>query len=176
MPASALEIFVKLDGIDGDSTVRGHEKETVVLAFEQDIANLVSVGGGGGGSGKAVFSPVRFRKAVDIGSVPLLMACASGAHIREARFVFRRAGAGIDYYKIVLEDVVVAHIAQRAGTGAQYPLSFGQMATGADTAGGLDEIALEYARVRWEYRPIGADGMPTGAITGGWDRVRSEPL
>jgi hypothetical protein len=29
MPAGTLDIFVKLDGIDGESTVRSHENETV---------------------------------------------------------------------------------------------------------------------------------------------------
>ena len=35
MATAPFEIYVKLDGIDGESTVRGHENETVVLSYEQ---------------------------------------------------------------------------------------------------------------------------------------------
>ena len=38
MATAPFEIYVKLDGIDGESTVRGHENETVVLSYEQSIA------------------------------------------------------------------------------------------------------------------------------------------
>jgi type VI protein secretion system component Hcp len=45
---------VKLDGIGGESTVRGHENETMVLSYEQNTG-------------------VRFRKPVEKGSLPLCL-------------------------------------------------------------------------------------------------------
>jgi type VI secretion system secreted protein Hcp len=170
MSNGALEIFVKLDGIEGESTVKGHAKETVVLSYEQGIEQSTSTGTGTGGSaGRASFSTVRFRKPVDKGSIPLLLACASGTHIKDARFTFRRPVTGIDFYKVVLTDVVVARIVQRAGTGAQYPLSFDELTAGAASADFLDEVALTYAKIQWEYVPIGPGGAPGTPIKGGWD-------
>jgi len=32
-----LEIFLKLDGIEGESSAISHEKETIVLSYEQGI-------------------------------------------------------------------------------------------------------------------------------------------
>ena len=87
-------------------------------------------GGGGSSAGKATFSPVRFRKNVDAASIPMLLACAAGKHIKDARFTFRRSAAGFEFYKVMLEDVLITHIAQRAGTGSQYPLSFGALIRG----------------------------------------------
>jgi type VI secretion system secreted protein Hcp len=168
--AGAFEILAKLDGIDGESNIKGHEKETLVLSYEQAIDEQSSgPGGGGGGAGKAIFSGVRFRKPVDVGSIPLLLASASGAHIKDAVFTFRRIGIGVEFYKVTLNDVTVAHIAQIAGTGAQYPLSFGALNAGATSDGFLDEVTLNYSKIQWQYRPVGPGGTPGSPVNGGWD-------
>jgi type VI protein secretion system component Hcp len=112
---------------------------------------------------------VRFRKPLDKGSVPLLLAGASGSHIRDARFTFRRAGAALDFYKVTLDEVLVTHVVQRAGAGAQYPLSFDTLTTGADSVGFLDEVTLSYAKIQWEYQPISPSGGPAPVVMGGWD-------
>lgn len=170
MPGSPFDIFVKLDGIDGESTVKGHENETVVLSYEQGIdLPAPPLAGGGAGAGRPTFSGVRFRKPLDKGSVPLLLACASGLHIREARFTFRRTETALDFYKVRLDEVLVTHIVQRAGTGAQYPLSFDALTAGADSAGFLDEVTLSYAKIQWEYQPVGPGGGPAPPVKGGWD-------
>lgn len=120
-------------------------------------------------AGRSTFSGVRFRKPLDKGSIPLLLACAASTVIRSARFAFRRTGTGLDFYLVTLADVLVTHIVQRAGAGAQYPLSFDTLTSGADTAGFLDEVTLSYARIQWEYHPVTGTGAPGPVVTGGWD-------
>lgn len=178
MSNGAIDIFLKLDGIDGESTVKGHENETVVLSYEQGIDHAASplVGGGGATSGRLTFAGVRFRKALDKGSIPLLLACASGSHIRNARFTFRRAGTSLDFHKVRLDDVLVTHIVQRAGAGAQYPLSFDTLMTGAASAGFLDELTLSYAKIQWEYQPVGPSGAPGPVVKGGWDLALNKKI
>lgn len=178
MPGLNLDIFLNLDGIAGESTVKGHESEITVLSYEQavDVAIIHSGSGSGAAAGKATFSSVLFRKNVDAASIPMLLACAAGRHINEARFTFRRAG-NFDFYKVTLESVLITHIAQRAGTGAQYPLSFEMLNSGASNDGFLDEVTLNYSRIRWEYRAHpshGGIGPPTAA--GGWDVIANKPL
>ena len=170
MPAGTLDIFVKLDGIDGESTVRGHENATVVLSYEQSIDHPAPpLAGGGVAAGRPTFSGVRFRKPVDKGSIPLLLASAAGSHIREARFTFRRPGTGLDFYKVILGEVLVTHMAQRAGGGEQYPLAFDTLISGADSAGFLDEVTLSYTKIQWEYQPVSPSGAPVPVVKGGWD-------
>ncbi len=178
MPNQAVEIFLKLDGIDGESAVKGYEKEIVVLSYEQAVDVTVFHSGGGGGvtAGKANFSGVRFRKNVDAASIPMLLACASGQHIKQALFTFRRGAGGFDFYKVTLEDVLLTHIAQRAGTGAQYPLSFTALNTGASSDGFLDEVTLNYARIRWEHRAQRPGGAAGTATSGGWDVSANKKL
>jgi type VI secretion system secreted protein Hcp len=170
MSNGPLEIFLKLDGIEGESGVIGHENETVVLSYEQGIDRPLTMPmGGGGAAGKPDFSGVRFRKSVDAGSIPLLLACASGSHVKDARFTFRKAGTGFEFYKVTLDDVVVTQIVQRAGVGIQYPLSFAWLTAGADSAGILDEVTLAYAKISWEYVSQKPDGSLGSPIKGGWD-------
>jgi type VI secretion system secreted protein Hcp len=177
MSNGSLEIFLRLDGIDGESTVVGHEKETLVLSYEQGIDRPAAPPmGGGAGSGRANFSAVRFRKPVDVGSIPILLACATGTHIKDARFAFRKAGTGFDFYKVTLEDVAVVSVVQRAGIGEQYPLLFATLKAGDDGAGLLDEIALAYTKIRWEYVPQKADGSLGSPIKGGWDVQMNKKL
>ncbi len=171
MPNQLVDIFLKLDGIDGESTVKGHKREIDVLSYEQgiDVTVIHSAGGGGATAGKANFSGVRFRKNVDAASIPMLLACASGTHIAEARFTFRRAAGGFEFYTVTLEDVLITHMAQCAGVGAQYPLSFEALNSGAASDGFLDEATLDYSRIRWEHYSQGHAGGPGTTKKGGWD-------
>jgi len=171
MATAPFEIYVKLDGIEGESTVRGHENETVVLSDEQSVDHPAPplTGSTGAGAGRPTFSGVRFRKPLDKGSIPILLAAAGGTVIRSARFAFRRTGTGLDFYLVTLADALVTHVTQQAGTGAQYPLSFDTLTSGADTMGFLDEVTLSYSKIQWEYHPVTATGAPGPVVTGGWD-------
>src|SRR5688500_8350275 len=162
---AGFDIFLKLDGIDGESTTKGHEKEIRVLSYDQSIDSTVpSGGGGGGGAGKATFSGVRIRKLLDTASIPIALACASGVHIVNARLAFRRGPK--DFYVVALEDVVVTHVGQCATTGIQSPLAFETL--GKSPAGGalLEEVTLHFGKIRWEYRPTGPKGTGLPPITG----------
>ena len=170
MPNPLAAIFLKLDGIDGESTAKGHKKEIDVFSYEQGIdLTVIHIGGGGSAAGKANFSGVRFRKNVDAASIPMLLACAAGKHIRDARFTFRRGAAGFDFYKVTLEDVLITHIAQPGGVGAQYPLSFEALDAGAASEGLLDEVTFDYSRIRWEYHRASHGGGAGAIVKGGWD-------
>ena len=167
---AGFDIFLELDGIDGESTTKGHEKEIEVVSYDQSIDSTVPSGGagaGGAGAGKATFSGVRIRKLLDAASIPIALACASGMHIRSARFAFRRAP--LDFYVVALEDVVVTHAGQCATTGIQSPLEFETLAKSSAGAALLEEVTMHFAKIRWEYRPMGPKGTGLPPITGGWD-------
>ncbi len=166
-----VNILLRLDGIDGESAVKGHEKEIAVLSYEQVVEVTVVLSGGGGGAtaGKSKFTGLRFRKNVDAASIPMLVACTAGQHLKEARFTFRRSASAFDFYTVTLEDVLLTDIAQRAGTGAQYPLSFETMNAGSAHDGILDEVTLNFSRIRWVYRTERPDGSTGATTSGGWD-------
>jgi type VI secretion system secreted protein Hcp len=167
---AAFDIFLKLDGIAGESTTKRHEKEIEVVSYDQSIdSTVITSGGGGSGAGKATFSGVRFRKLLDSASIPIALACASGLHIATARFAFRRPNPPLDFYVVALEDVLVTHTGQCATTGTQSPLAFETLAKSPAGAALLEEVTLHFAKIRWEYRPIGPKGTGLPPIVGGWD-------
>ena len=175
--SGAFDIYLKIDGIQGESTARGHEKEIIVRSYEQAVdATVTSGGGGGGATGKATFSGARFRKPLDKASIPLMLACATGKHIKSARFAFRRQGSNSDYYTITLEEISVTHIAQRAGDGPQFPLSFESLNQGAAVTEFLEDVTLHYSRIKWHYLPLGPDGRAGSPIDGGWDIKANKKL
>ena len=168
----AFEIFLKLDGIEGESTTKGHEKEIQVLSYDQSIDTaLYREGSGGGtGAGKSTFSGVRIRKLLDGASIPIALACASGLHIASAKIAFRRPSPPLDFYVVTLDDVLVTHVGQCASTDVQAPLKFetlGKSPTGP--AALLEEVTLHFDRIRWEYRAMGPKGNALLPISGGWD-------
>src|SRR5262249_17510618 len=120
--------------------------------------------------------PVRFRKNVDVASIPMLLACAQGKAIKDAVFTFTRGASGFEFYKVTLNHVLITHMYQRAGTGEQYPLTFTALDAVATDNGFLDEVTLDYGQIRWEYRtqkPTGAIGT---TVKGGWDVAANKKL
>jgi len=167
---AAFDIFLKLDGIDGESKTKGHEKEIEVLSYDQSIdASLYRDGTGGSGIGKSTFSSVRIRKPLDSASIPIALACASGLHIQSARIAFRRPSPPLDFYVVTLEDVLLTHAGQCATTGTQSPLAFETLAKSPSGAALLEEVTMYFSKIRWEYRRIGPKGTGLPPITGGWD-------
>ena len=156
-PGSGPLLFVKVDGIDGESTQKGHEGEIEAFNFSETFRlNLPSGGtGGGGGAGKFTPGPVVFSKLQGKASIGLLRACAKGQHIPQVTITaFRRTGDGKSSpsYKITLKEVFVSAINER---------------TIGDSI--VDEIQLVYESGRWEvFDPPDAtefDGK-TGKVSG----------
>jgi len=178
MPNPLAAIFLKLDGIDGESAVKGHAKEIEVFSYEQGIDQTVFHSGSGGGSsvGRASCTPVRFRKNVDVASIPMLLACAQGTSIKAAVFTFTRGASGFAFYKVTLHNVLITHIVQRAGTGSQYPLTFVALEAGAADNGFLDEVTLDYRKIEWEYRKQKPTGGLGATVKGGWDVAANRKL
>ena len=179
MPHPLANIYLKLDGIDGESTAKNHKKEIDVFSYEQGLDQSVFHTGGSGASiavGKAKFSPVRFRKDVDVASIPMLLACAQGKSIKEAVFTFTRGASGFEFYKVTLQHVLITHMFQRAGTGEQYPLTFVALDAGASDNGFLDEVTLDYRQIRWEYKAQKPTGGRGTTVKGGWDVAANKKL
>src|SRR4051794_14463967 len=86
MPRAAVadSVFLRLDGIPGDSNVARFENQIVVSSFAWGVANPTRPGGGGGGSARAAFQDLTVTKLVDAASPPLFAAVAAGRHIADA--------------------------------------------------------------------------------------------
>ena len=139
----AVDVFLKLGDIKGESKDAKHAGEIDVLSWSWGLSQSGTVAsGGGGGAGKVNFSDFSFTHNVDKASPLLMKACATGQHVKEGTLVTRKAGKGQQEYLIIkMSDVLV--------TGVQ-PSSAGENA--------MESVSMQFAKVDLEYKPQKADG------------------
>ena len=141
----ATDIFAKIGNIHGESTDVKHKNEIDVLAWSWGVTQSGSMSYGGGvGSGKATFNDLNFTHHVDKATPLLLKACATGTHVPDATITVRKAGEGqLEYLIIKMTDVLITSVAM-------------SMAEGVPS--GIEDVALQFAKVDVEYKPQKADG------------------
>ena len=89
----AVDTFLKLGDIKGESKDSKHGGEIDVLSWSWGVSQTGTMSyGGGGGAGKANFQDLNFMHNVDKASPILMLKCATGEHIKEATLVSRKAG------------------------------------------------------------------------------------
>lgn len=139
----AVDVFLKLGDIKGESKDSAHKGEIDVLSWSWGLSQTGSMGhGGGGGAGKANFSDLSIMHAVDKASPVLMQKCATGEHIKEATLVSRKAGKGQQEYLIVkMNDILITSV-QPSGS-SEHP---------------MESVSMQFAKVDLEYKPQKDDG------------------
>ena len=107
---AAVDYFLKLDGIKGESQDSKHKDEIDLESWSWGETQTGTFsGGGGGGAGKVSMQDFQFVMKVNTASPKLLKACASGEHIKNAVLTCRKAGKEQqEFLKIILSDVLVS--------------------------------------------------------------------
>lgn len=132
----AVDMFLKIDNIKGESTDDRHKDWIEIESFSWGLSNTASVGhGGGGGAGKVNVHDISFVRPVDAASPVLFQACCRGEHLREATLTVRKAGSKQDYLKYKLTDILISSY-QTGGSSGDLP---------------LEEVSLNFNKVHVEY-------------------------
>jgi type VI secretion system secreted protein Hcp len=141
-----VDYFLKIDGIEGESTDNKHAKEIDVDAWSWGESQTGSaVPGSGGGAGKVSMQDFSFVMRFNKASPKLMLACATGKHIKSARLAIRKSGQGQqDYLTFTFHDVLVS--------------SFQTGGTEAAGVAPLDQVSLKYAKIEVEYKAQKPDG------------------
>jgi type VI secretion system secreted protein Hcp len=169
----ASDIFAKLGDIKGESLDDKHRAEIDVMSFSWGMSQTgISATGGGGGAGKVQVHDFTIVKKTDASSPLLFLNCASGAHIKEATLVVRKAGGEqLEFMKIKLTDVLISSY-KPAGAEANL-IGLLQPAHAVDVSRDeipVEQITLNFAKIEFSYQPQGADGKAHGGpILAGWD-------
>jgi type VI secretion system secreted protein Hcp len=149
----AADTFAKIGDIQGESSDARHKGEIDVLSWSWGVsqnATIAGPGSGGAGAGKPTFQDLQFTHVVDKATPNLLKACATGQHIPDATITIRKAGAGQqEFLTIKMSDVIVAGVHPSAPAGAS-ALS--------------ETVALQFAKVDFEYKPQKPDGSLDAGI------------
>ena len=152
----AVDMFLKIDGIKGESHDKTHKDEIEIQSISWGASQSGTFGsGGGGGAGKVNMNDVHFVKYADKASSALFLHCCSGKHIPSALITFRKAGdKPLEYLKIKLTDLLVSSV-QFSGSGGDDRVH--------------ESLSINFSKYEQEYfmqKPDGS-GEPTGNV--GWD-------
>ena len=161
----AVDAFLKLDGIDGESQDNEHKGEIDILAWSWGGCSTGSFDlGGGGSSGKATFQDISLTKYYDKASPNLMAKMADGTHIKEATLFARKAGgsSAIEFLKIKLTDVIITSV------------TFGG-SSGEDRY--TENVCLAFAKFEVAYQAQKNDGAKDGGeIKAGWNIQTNESV
>ena len=150
----AADIFLKIDGIEGESQDSKHAKEIELLSWSWAETQTGSASKGSGmGSGKVEVHDMTFTKNLDKATVKLINYCATGNHIPKAELAMRKAGGEQkEYLKVVLEDVMVSSYS--TGSGGESP---------------TENVSLNFGKFTFEYFVQDNKGAMTSTGKAGWD-------
>jgi type VI secretion system secreted protein Hcp len=153
----AGDMFLKIDGIPGESTDVNHKDEIDILSYTWGESQpATGSASGGAAAARVAMQDFHFAMRVNKASPKLFLACASGAHIANAILTVRRPGANpVEFLKWTLTNVTVASYQ----TASNVPAGESP----------LDQVSFRFAKIEMEYRPVKPDGSLDAPIKAGWD-------
>ena len=153
---AAVDYFLKVDGIDGESTDDKHKNEIDVMSFSWgETQSGTHAGGGGGGAGKVSMQDFHFVMKTSKASPKLLLACATGEHIKKAVLVCRKAGGEQqEYMTMTFSDLLVSSFQTGGSSGDVIP---------------TDQISLNYSKIEYEYKAQDEKGKLAAGVKVGYD-------
>ncbi len=137
----AVDMFIKIDSIPGESTDSKHDKWIDVLSVSWGATNPVFSSTGAGGTretSNAVVADFSFIKEADKSSPKLFLAVANGENLRDVTIdLVKRTGsesAGVPFIKGTLTDAIVT----------SYSIS-----SSGETP--TEHISLNFAKVEYQH-------------------------
>lgn len=163
------DIYLKFEGateLQGDSTDTKHLNEIEISSFSHLLSQPKSSSAssaGGHTAERTEHGEIVMVKDIDKATPKLNRASSAGTVYPKVYITFYRAYGGsnatstsqtrVDYYKIVLENVVISSSNVIVADGELPSQTFG----------------LKYGKITWEYKQHKMDGSSTSTGVAGWD-------
>jgi type VI secretion system secreted protein Hcp len=156
------EMFLKLDGVEGESLDHAHQNEIELQTWTWNTTNPVRWDlNQGGQSTKVHVHEISLKKACDKSSVTLYQNLVTGKHIKNAKITCRKNDGEnkFEYLVVELTDVMIAKVEW----------------TGAGESQTLEEnVELSFAEFRLDYKVQGDSGNANGQKTFGFNVQRQQ--
>jgi type VI secretion system Hcp family effector len=164
----AGDMYMKIDGIDGESTDGDHQKwfEITSYSFSANQPAAATRSTAGAATVERVYlSDFTVTKSMDIGSPDITLYCCQGKAIKTITIsCFRADTVGekpVEYMKYVLSDSIVTNYSVSGGVG-DIP---------------SESISFNYAKITWNYLPQKeGGGAKEGNKESGWDLFKNEKV
>ncbi len=165
----SYDMFLTLDGINGDSQDEAHKQWIEINSYNhmisQPVGGAISAQGvhTGGRADHADFSLVH---RLDSASPVLALYCCNAKHIPNVTFELCRAMGDKTVFMVYkFKDVIVASVAPSGSAEGEDPLP-------------TEEVTLRYGQINWEYTPtdITGGGKKGAAVQAGWSTLMNKPM
>lgn len=156
------DAYVKLQGIDGESTDAKHKNWIEVLNFNLSASNPVTVGSGVGGlsAGRVQIPGFSFTKRVDKATPAIFNKCCSGDPIPKVEVeICKHSGDKHCYLKYIFTNAMISSTS---------PSGFG----GEEIA--TEGVSIAFGKIEIEYTPTGHDGKPGTKVPTSWDLTKND--
>jgi type VI secretion system secreted protein Hcp len=152
----AVDIFLKLDSINGESKDQKHQNEIDVLSWSWGMSQSGTTHmGGGGGAGKVNVNDISITKYIDSASADLAKCCCNGKHIANGTLTVRKAGdKPLEFLVITFQELLVSSLT----TGG----------TGSDDRP-TENLSLNFREFEYKYQKQQDDGSGVDAGDTKWD-------
>ncbi len=153
----AFDAFIKIEGIENESTDDKHQGWIEVLHFEMGMTQKVSTtasSSGGASAERATFQDFNFTKMLDKATPNLALACADGTHIDKTAVEICRAGTDkVKFMAYELGNCIISKVSMESG--GEFP---------------FENVGINYGIIHWCYtQQKRAGGGAAGNVAAGWD-------
>ena len=156
----AFDMFLKIEGVPGESTDDKHKEWIEVLSYSWGVSqptNGAISSGGARSAERCDYQDFSIVKTLDKASPKLALFCSNGQHITEVILVLCRAeGDKPQYMEYKMTDVIISSVSV-AGSAATEVLP-------------VEEVTFAYTQIEWTYTehdPV--SGKAKGDVKAHWN-------
>ncbi|MHA2224546.1 MAG: Hcp family type VI secretion system effector [Candidatus Hodarchaeales archaeon] len=160
--SSSVGMYLKIEGIDGESTDAAHDKWIDVIAYSHSLYSDIDMATGGERStGSVKHSPLRITKKVDKTTPKLYEKCFTASFIPTATLEFWSGGESPKrFFMIELQNVIISSV-QGYGTVDDRP---------------TETVSIVYDKIKWTYTEYDLAGNSKGNVESGWLSVSENTI
>ena len=178
---AAVDYYLKLGSIDGESTDAKHKIWIDIESFSWGVTNPGNAakggagGGGGGGQGKASFFDVFFSARAGKQSPLLFLNTANGGHLKSAVLegVKRGSDSPTTFVSVKLTELLITSHKQDV-LGGRLHDEEDHNTKQLDVGTLMDQFTLNFAKIEVTFTTQNEEGGPGGSTSASWDRTANK--
>ncbi len=137
-------MFLKIEGVDGESADSDHKDWIEVLSFSQSVSKPVTWSGTGRYSGGTTFKEITTRKWIDKASPILMSSVCGGKVFPKVELQVRRDSLGTPnnqtYFTYTLSDVLISSASMSGSSG--------------ETERPTESVSFNFTKIEMKYQEV----------------------